>query len=62
MSEYLNFDASVSDRESVMKENQRSHEEKHSQEAKIIEEKEIEKESDREEEEKEKKKKRKSHI
>jgi hypothetical protein len=45
-----------------MKENQRSHEEKHSQEAKIIEEKEIEKESDREEEEKEKKKKRKSHI
>jgi hypothetical protein len=46
MSEYLNFDANVSDRESVVKENETSHEEKNFQKAKIIEEKEIEKESD----------------
>ncbi len=62
MSEYLNFDASVNDRESVVKENQTSHEEKKSQEAKTIEEKEIEKESDREEEKEEKKKEKKNLI
>jgi glutamate synthase domain-containing protein 3 len=60
MSEYLNFDASVNDRESVIKENQTSHKEKNSQDAKIIEEKEIEKENDREEEEEEKKKEKES--
>jgi sortase (surface protein transpeptidase) len=52
----------VSDRESVVKENQTQHEEKNSQEAKITEKKEIEKKSNREEEEEKKKKEEKNLI
>jgi hypothetical protein len=36
MSEYLSFDVNVNDRESVVKENQTSHEEKNSQKTKLI--------------------------
>ncbi len=61
MSEYLNFDVNVNDRENVVKENQTSYEKKNSQETKIIEKKEIEKKNDRKEK-KEEKKERKSHI